>query len=209
MEAMLLAGEIGETLRQMYWPDWTLIKPETIIRLFNKAKVRFVLMGTYGINGYRYQARATQDVDILVQEKDHAKAVTLVREKYPKLKVQDFPVVTRFLDPKTDKPVIDLMKPTNASLQAVSKNTVLIKKSHLIPNLEMGLISKFAAMVSPNRQKEKKLQDAADFADMVVNNRDAINMEKLGRLAEVVYSGGLKEVMQLVEDILAGRPIKI
>jgi len=71
LEAMFIAGQIGETLRDMYWPEATVIKPEEVIRILKKAKVRFVLMGTYGINGYRYQTRATQDVDVLVRTEDH------------------------------------------------------------------------------------------------------------------------------------------
>src|SRR5580692_10984724 len=94
LQAMFIAGQIGETLRDMYWPEATVIKPEEVIRLLNKAKVRFVLMGTYGINGYRYQARATQDVDVLVWAKDHERAVAALRAGFPRLKLEDFPVVS-------------------------------------------------------------------------------------------------------------------
>jgi hypothetical protein len=205
---MSIAGQIGETLRDMYWPEATMIKPEEIIRLLNKAKVRFVLMGTYGINGYRYQTRATQDVDILVWAKDHDKAVAILRASYPRLKFEDFPVVNRFLDPKTGKPLIDVMKPENESLQAAFKYSVWVGKSHLIPDLEMALVSKFAAMVSPNRILSKKLLDGADFADMVETNLSKIDLRKLRRLGEKVYKGGGQEIIQLVDDIKAGRPLR-
>jgi hypothetical protein len=208
LQAMFIAGQIGETLRDMYWPEATVIKPEAVIRILKKAKVRFVLMGTYGINGYRYQTRATQDVDVLVRAEDHEKAVAALRVGFPRLKLEDFPVVSRFIDPKTKKPLIDVMKPNNESLQAAFKYSVMVGKSHLIPDLEMGLVSKFAAMVSPNRILSKKLQDGADFADIVVNNQSKIDLKKLRRLGEKVYKGGGPEIIQLVDDIKAGRPLR-
>lgn len=48
-----------------------MIQPEQVIAILNQAKVRFVLMGTFAINGYRTEARTTQDVDVLVPAKDH------------------------------------------------------------------------------------------------------------------------------------------
>lgn len=208
LQAMYIAGQIGKNLRDMYWPEATVVKPEKVIRLLKKAKVRFVLMGTYGINGYRYQARATQDVDVLVWAKDHEKAVAALRVGFPRLKFEDFPVVSRFTDPKTKKPLIDVMKPNNESLQVAFKYSVWVGKSHLIPDLEMGLVSKFAAMVSPNRELVKKLSDGNDFADMVVTNLAKIDLGKLRRLGEKVYKGGGKEILQLVDDIKFGRPLR-
>jgi hypothetical protein len=207
LEAMLLAGEIGATLRQMYRPKTTMIKPEDVIRLLNKAKVRFILMGTYGINGYRYEPRATQDVDVLVKTKDHEKAVAILRGEFPNLFVVDHPVVTRFLDPENSRPLIDVMKPTDDTLQAAFKYSVPVGKSHRIPDLEMALVSKFAAMVSPNRIQSKKLVDGGDFVDIVETNLKAINLKKMRRLAEMVYKGGGKEILGLVDDIQAGRRI--
>ena len=208
LEAMFIAGQIGETLRDMYWPEATVIKPEEVIRILKKAKVRFLLMGTYGINGYRYQTQATQDVDVLVRTEDHEKAVAALRAGFPRLKLEDFPVVSRFIDPKTKKPLIDVMRPNNQSLQAAFKYSVPVGKSHLIPDLEMAIVSKFAAMVCPNRAQSKKLIDGGDFADMVETNKTKIDLRKLRRLGEKVYKGGGKEIIQLVDDIKFGRPLR-
>lgn len=209
LDALLLAGEIRETIRRMYFPRTAMIRPEQVIAILNKAKVRFVLMGTYAINGYRDEARATQDVDVLVRTKDHAKAVKAIRGNFPNFPVEDFPVVTRFRDPTTDKPVIDLMKPLNDALSAVFKNSVAVRKSHRVPTLEMALVSKFAAMVSPFRERTKKLQDVADFAAVVLYNRHKIDHKKLERLADLVYEGGRVEAIKLLEDIVEGRPIQV
>lgn len=207
LDALLRAGEIRETVRQMYFPRTAMIKPDQVIAILNKARVRFVLMGTFAINGYRDQARATQDVDILVHTKDHEKAVKAIQARFPKFLIEDFPVVTRFRDSANNLPIIDLMKPLNAALQAVFKNSVSVGKSHRIPNLEMALVSKFAAMVSPFRDQDKKLVDGGDFVNMVVNNLASIDAKKLKKLAELVYADGGIEILGLLTDIKAGRRI--
>jgi hypothetical protein len=164
-------------------------------------------MGTFAVNGYRDEARATQDFYVLVRTQDHDKAVKAIRTRFPKFLVEDFPVVTRFRDPVNSKPVIDLMKPLNDALQAVFKNSVAVGRSHRIPNLEMALVSKFAAMVSPYREQSKKLLDAADFVNMVINNLASIDAKKLKKLADLVYADGGIEILGLLADIKAGRRI--
>src|SRR5260370_4702780 len=193
----------------MYRKGAAMISPKKIIRLLNEAGVRFVLMGTHGLGGWRSKARATEDVDVLVAKKDHAKAVRILREAFPTLVVIDGVIVTRFKDPVTDEPRIDLMKPLQKVYQMVFRYTHKVGGSYRVPDLEMGLISKFSAMVSPYRERTRKMQDAVDFADMVIHNKGNVNMSKLARLAEQVYHGGKKEIIQLVEDIFAGRPIRI
>lgn len=185
-----------------------MIAPEELIELFKRNKVRFVLMGTYGINGYRDESRATQDVDLLIESKDHERAVQTIQENYPTLKMVDHAVVTRFNDPTTKKSVIDLMKPANATLSAVFENSVKVGRSHRIPDLEMALVSKFAAMVSPHRLQDKKMTDGGDFYNMVRTNSKRIKIRKLQKLAELVYPGGGKEVVNLVKDVRAGKSIR-
>ena len=81
--------------------------------------------------------------------------------------------------------------------------------THRIPDLEMALVSKFAAITSPIRDRLRKMQDATDFAEMAVHNKKAIDLKKLQRLAELVYSGGSKEIKELIEDIAAGRRLQV
>jgi hypothetical protein len=209
LRALKVSAALTGYYRDMYRRGAAMISPKKVIRVLNEAGVRYVLMGTHGLGGWRSEPRATQDVDVLVAKKDHAKAVRAIKKAFPNLVMTDTFIVTRFKDPVTDEPRIDLMKPLQKVYQIVFRHTQQVGKSHLVPDLEMALISKFSAMVSPNRERARKMQDAVDFANMVIHNQSAINMEKLGRLAEQVYSGRFKEVMQLVEDILAGRPIQI
>src|SRR5262249_3675232 len=159
---------------------------EEIIQVLNKAGIKFVLMGTHAMSGWRDEPRATQDVDVLVQKRFHRKAVTALGQTYPDLTVQDLPAVTRFLDPATGKSVIDLMRPMELVHRTVFKNTVPVGDTHWIPNLEMALVCKYAAKISPNRLDDKQYIDAGDFINMVRTNQDDLDTEKLRQLGETV-----------------------
>ncbi len=183
--------------------------PETVIRLLNKAKIKFVLMGTHGIVGWRSETRSTHDVDILAAWKDYEKAVRVIHEAFPELEMADWKVVTRFKDNVTGNIVIDIMKPVDDLFRAAFRYTVDVKRSHRIPDLEMAIVTKFAAMISPRREQRKKFVDANDFIDMVDHNQNELDLGKLKRLAEKVYKGGGPEILKMVDDIKAGRQIKI
>src|SRR5437588_200308 len=87
-------------------------------------RLRSGFMGAPGISGWLPRPRATQDVNVLVQKSHHRKAWRAVAKAYPHLTVQDLPAVTRFLDPATDLPIIDLMKPEDNLYAESLKNTV-------------------------------------------------------------------------------------
>ena len=207
-EALRISSEITRTLRGMYRPEMSMISPTDVITVLNEAGVRFMLMGNYGITGWRGEERATQDVDVLVRTRDHRKAVRAIQEAFPRLGMEDFAVVTRFLDPATGEPVIDLMKPTDSLFKVAFRQTILVAEGYRIPNLEFALACKFAAMVSPNRLEKKKHVDAADFIWMVERNQSAIRPTRLRQLGERVYPGGGAEIIQMVEDAKAGRRIE-
>jgi len=208
-QALQTSSRLTGYFRQMHQPGAAMVSPKKVTRLLQEAKVKFVLMGTHGLGSYRSEPRATQDVDVLVRTKDHGKAVQALKAGYPKLRIEDGPVVTRFVDPKTNKQVIDLMKPIDDLYQLVFQNSVVIDKGYAIPDLEMALTSKFAAMVSSFRDYEKKHIDVGDFMNILRANQQQVDRTKLKRLAEKVYSGGGVEIIKLVDDILAGRPIQV
>lgn len=183
--------------------------PKAVIRLLNKAKVKFIVMGTHGIGGWRSEPRATHDVDILAAFKDYEKAVRVIHDAFPELELADWKVVARFKDKVTGNVVIDIMKPVDDLFRAAFRCSVPVGKSHHIPDLEMALASKYAAMISPRRPEEKKLIDAGDFIDIVKHNRDEINVQKLKRLGDRVYKGGGAEILNMIADIKAGHRIKI
>jgi hypothetical protein len=204
-EALRKSTEITRTLRKMYRPEVSMIAPTDVMAVLNEAGVRFILMGNYGITGWRGEERATQDVDILVRTRDHRKAVSAIHEAFQQLQIEDNPVVTRFVDPVKAVPLIDLMKPNQPLFKVAFRQTALDADGYLVPNLEFALACKFAAMVSPNRKVSKKHLDAADFISIVEKNAPAIRLARLRRLGERVYPGGGAEILQLVEDAKAGR----
>src|SRR5260370_40917172 len=101
LEALHTSSRLTGIFRQMYEPMAAKVKPEEVIAVLHQAGVNCVLMGTQGIGGYRSEARATQDVDVLVTKRDIPRAVRALRSTYPNLVVNDSPVVVRFVDPST------------------------------------------------------------------------------------------------------------
>jgi hypothetical protein len=209
LEAMQTSGRLTQYWREMYRPTAVDVTPTMVVETLNRAGVRPVLMGTHGLAAWRSQPRATKDVDVLVRKKDIRKAIRALQKVYPTLAVQDTQVVARFRDAAIDSVVIDVMKPTQEIFKLVFRHTVSIGKTHEIPDLEMGLVSKFAAMTSHRRERARKGQDIVDFIDIAQHNRAILKRKKLKRLAESLYAGAGEEIDKLVDDIFAGRGIVI
>jgi hypothetical protein len=199
---------LTRTQYKMHRPDAMQVEPNELIRVLNEASVKFVLMGQHGISGWLSEPRATRDVDVVVQKRHFAKAVRAVQAAWPELIVREFPVVTRFLDPANNEPVIDLMRPNDVYREAF-KNCVRVGKTHDVPNLELALAAKFAAMVSRNREIPKKHSDASDFSQIVLRNHASIDFERLRELGDAVYPGGGEEIARFVEDVKAGRMLRL
>ena len=209
LHGLRISSWLTSYFRENHQPMAVDVKPEDVIARLHEAGIRFVLMGTHALNTWRSQSRATQDVDVLVRKKDVRKAVKVLQKAYPTLVLSESPVVTRFIDPATEKGVLDVMKPTQSVYHIIFRHTVQVGDSHEIPDLEMCLAAKFAAMVSPHRRPAKKMVDGGDFIDVVENNRDLIDLRKLKRLGDQVYPNGGAEILQMIEDTDAGRTIRL
>src|SRR5262249_35765363 len=146
------------------------VTPEGVIAALHRAGVNPVLLGTHGLVGYRSEARATQDVDVLVTKKDIRRAVRVLEREDPYLEGLDSPVVTPFFDAVSQEVLIDVMKPASQAMQLVFRHTLKVGDTHRIPELEMALVCKFVAMMAPNRRRTKKVIDLGDFMDVVENN---------------------------------------
>ncbi|MGH9677190.1 MAG: hypothetical protein ACRD36_08820, partial [Candidatus Acidiferrum sp.] len=132
-QALLISSELTRWFRKDREPHVLPVSPENVINTLREAGVSFVLMGTYGINGYREEPRATQDVDVLVVKRDVRKAIRVLQERYPELDVIENIVVARFYDKSTQKVVIDVMKPSSDVMRIVFRNTYLVNKKYKIP----------------------------------------------------------------------------
>jgi hypothetical protein len=209
LEALRTSTKLTKWFRENREPEVLKVTPKNVIAALNRAGIRPVLMGTYGIGGYRSEARATEDVDVLVSKREVRKAVRVLEEEFPYLEVVDTSVVARFRNEATMKVVLDVMKPTSQAIQAVFRSTLPVGKTHRIPSLEMAIVSKFMAMMGPRRKQAKKQVDLGDFIDMVEHNRAILDLKKLGHLADRVHPGGGAKILRQVADIDAGRTIRI
>jgi hypothetical protein len=163
LEALHTSSRLTSHFREHFQPMAIDVKPERVIEILHKAGITCVLMGTHALNTYRDEARATQDVNVLVRKKDISKTIKTLAAAFPELTINDTPVVTRFVDPSTAKVVLDVMKPAQAVFQVIFRHTIPVGDTHRIPDLEMALASKFAAMVSPDRRPDKKMIDGGDL----------------------------------------------
>jgi hypothetical protein len=91
----------------------------------------------------------------------------------------------------------------------VFRHTIAVGKTHRIPTLEMALVSKFLAMNGPTRRPDKRLIDAGDFTNLVLHNRNVIDLKKLKQLGDKALPRGGSGILRLIEEIDAGRTIQV
>lgn len=180
-----------------------------VVRVLNRAKIRFVLVGAYGMAGWRKEARATEDVDVVVSAKQVKKAARVLCEAFPHLEPVDLPAVIRLRERETQDVAIDVMKPLQQPYREVFRHTHSVRsggQTYRIPSLEMALVMKFAAMTSLYRADEDKFQDAHDFIRMVKQNAE-LDKEKLEALGSLLYPDGGRDVRNLVRKVQAGEKL--
>ena len=194
------------------------IGPQEVIDVLVAAGVKnWVLMGLHGYVGYLALPRATQDVDIMIPYSERKRAIRAIRHAWPNLIVRELSQVVRFLDPgdlgPDDQPkaVIDLMQPWGKFQETILKQHVLVDQEtqHRIPTLEAALVSKYAAMVSPHRDVDKREQDAVDFRRMVRANHQRIRHDVLRRLADEVWDGAGQDIERFLKIALSNEPFPI
>jgi hypothetical protein len=189
----------------------TVIPLGDVIRILNRAKVNFVLVGAHGLASWRGKPRATEDVDVIVAVKHLKKATEALLTAFPHLEAVDLPVVIRLRERDSKDVAIDVMKPVQPPHRDVLKHTHSLTvdgEPCRIPSLEMAVIMKFAPMISLYRADEAKYLDAHDFITMVKANED-INLAKLAELGDLVYPGGGAEVVELVRKARAGEKLPL
>jgi hypothetical protein len=187
------------------------ILPEDVIRVLNHAKISFVLVGAYGLAGWRKEARATEDVDVVVALKQVNKAVKALCKAFPHLEADDVPVVVRLRDRDTKDVAIDVMKPIQLPYRDVFKHTYTVVaggQKYRVPSLEMAIAMKFSAMTSLYRADKDKYQDAHDFILLVENNPD-FDKTMLAELGSLIYEDGGKDVLELARKALVGEKLNL
>jgi hypothetical protein len=194
------------------------ITPQDVIDVLNAAGLNnWVLMGLHGYVGYMPDPRATQDVDIMVPYSSRARTTKAIKARWPQLVARELSQVTRFADPADldamgqPKVVLDIMHPWSPFQELILKEYVVVDKQtqHRLPTLEAAMVSKYAAMVSPHRDREKREYDAADFRRLARANSGQIRKDDLRRIAGLVWEGGADEIERFVEVALSDEPFPI
>ncbi len=183
-----------------------MIPPLDVVRVLNKAKIKFTLVGAHALGNWTRRPRTTEDVDVVVAARHVKLAVTALTTAFPELIPTDTPYVIRLARGEGGPIVVDVMKPNRAVIKAALTNTHIVTSGRLtyaIPSLEMALAMKYAAMVSVGRGDIKKFQDASDFLAMIKANAE-IELDQLAELGELVYPGGGKEVVSMIAKTRAG-----
>ncbi len=202
VRALRISTELSE-----YYVE-RIVTPLQIIAVLNRERVSFVLVGAHGVGGWMGEPRATQDVDVVVAERQIKKATRALLAQFPHLDARDEEVGVRLQDQQSGTVLIDVIKP-RALYRETFRHTEAVSlggQDYRIPALEMALAMKFAAMVSPNREEEKKLKDASDFIIIVKRNAD-IDLATLTHLGDLVYGGGGAEVCEMVRKVRAGEKL--
>ena len=103
------------------------------------------------------------------------------------------------------------MHPWSPFQELILKEHVVVDRAtqHRLPTLEAAIVSKFAALISPHRDRDKREYDAGDFRRLVRANHDRIRPEPLHQLAELVWEGGAKDIDRFVEIALSDQPFPI
>jgi hypothetical protein len=195
---------LSERLSRMQGQE---ISPSDVVKILQRAGVKHVLVGAHAISAWAGEPRATMDVDLIASRP--AQARNVLAAAFPHLSIEEHPVVIRFK--LNGREMIDIIRPTSDSIfKAALKYAVRVRLSGTqtdVPQLEMALALKFAAMASPTRQTKDKYQDAHDFIAMIQHNPD-VDLAKAEKFGELVYLGGGKEILKLVADARDGKRLK-
>lgn len=204
--------------RKNYRSDAMDITPNDVVECLVKAGVeQWVLMGLHGYVGYLPMPRATQDVDVMVAIEEKEKAVGAIQSGWPKLQAKELSVVVRFADPAdcfadgSPKVVVDIMLALEPFYETILNHHVVIdpKTGHRHPSIEAAIVSKYSAMVSPNRKLAKKSIDAGDLRVLIEANLASIDQDKLFALACEVWPGADADMKDIFHRAVNDLPFEV
>lgn len=191
------------------------VNPLEVAALFEKERVSYVLIGGHMLSFYTGTARATVDVDFIISGADFSRAAKVIDKAYSQFKHNDRIYHVTY-DSKRSGPKdperIDLVKDGfplfREVVQRYSFTLIASKHAVKIPTIEAAIALKFAAAISPNRGDENKPIDNADLLRLV-RCRSSLDNTALTKLGDLVYRGGGKELVSIVEDILSGKAVSL
>lgn len=190
------------------------INPLEVAAIFEDQKFSYVLIGGHMLSFYTGIARATVDVDFIIGNADFARASKAINKTYQQFKETDrvyhvtYDTKKNVVDPER----IDLIKDVFPLFREVVKQYSVTlregKSTVKIPTIEAAIALKFAASISPNRGDENKPIDNADLLRLIKSTAK-FDEKALLALGELVYTGGGKELVSVVNDMKSGKSVSL
>lgn len=149
------------------------ISSSSIIKILDANNINYLLVGAHAVGRLSIEPRATRDVDIVVDENDIEKAVTIIISSFDGLRRSSNDSY-RIVNSCGDS-IVDIL-PTNNPIYKTAMNNKQTIGGVCVPSPEMIMVMKFLSSTSPLRNKRKKLMDKADFIGIMENNDIDVNM---------------------------------
>jgi hypothetical protein len=170
-----------------------IIKSEDLERVLSDSNIRYVLVGAHALGEITHEPRATQDVDIIIKKEDFDRVVKLITSKFPSSKIEG----TRIKD-SDGNVLVDVMTDDNPICAAV------LASETRIPDPETMLVMKFLSSISPLRRKDKKIQDKADFYNIMrvsdIDSEKAIEILKRADKEHMLHENDFMRWIKEGED---------
>lgn len=158
LDEVLSSGSMVDILSesQLKGIGRTFIKSSDIEDLFSSNDIDHIIIGAHALGEITSEPRATQDVDVIVKDEDYDRTIELLLANYPYLHAEG----NRIKD-QDGNVLVDILTNKHPIYKAV------MSRGGRIPEPETVLVMKFLSGVSSLRRKDKKLQDKADFFNVV------------------------------------------
>jgi hypothetical protein len=179
-----------------------LISPIDVLRLFHKRKIDSVLIGSYGLVEWLGMPRPSAELDLVVTPRQRKRAVKLLHQTYPHLRLADQEWGALFQDLVNHRVKIKLVPPTSflATIFSQTRKRAVDGVPCLIPNVEMAVLLAFAAVLNPQKPLHEKEQEQADFVALVKANKKLAE-PKLKKLCEALSPGLGEPLLKLVRSV--------
>jgi hypothetical protein len=210
-------------LRAIPLPEDAMMKNSEVLAdllaVLEEADSEYCLIGGL-VAGYHGRLRATVDVDMLVP-KNRIKRIAagmkargyIVREEADMIRIYRGDGKSREEEGSPHDSVADLVvRESNPTLRAASQAcqtaTVL---GHEVTIVQRGafVAMKFHAAVSPTRKLGDRYQDIVDIERVISRTFDAKDRALAMQIADTMYPGARDDLGRALDDLAAGRPVKL
>lgn len=174
-----------------------------VVEVFEACHASWALVGAHAI-GLLTESRATANFDFIVEGAKLPAVVRGLTEEFGELDETDIgaTIQLKAID-------IDLIRSTNHPLFEAALEQSRTVGEWKVPRTEVIVVLSFWAVVSPERDRIKRMQDMADLIRVYQTAFDEIDRARMIELSKLVYPGAERELGELLDKIDRGEPIAI